>query len=207
MIKNILFDLGGVFIELTKDECVRRFEALGIHDASKMLDPYVQNGLFLDLERGKHTEESFTEELNKRYGVSLSPNDVREAIHGFLDNVQEYKFDYIANDLPEELRLILISNTNPFIWNMASEGLLLKNGRSIESYFEQSFVSFQMGLCKPERQIFERIIKNSNLRPEETLFIDDGPANTAMARQLGFITYCPDNGEDWRPILNKMLNR
>lgn len=60
-------------------------------------------------------------------------------------------------------------------------------------------------MCKPDRRFFDLIVKESGIRPEETLFIDDGPANTEVARKLGFVTFCPENGEDWRPILDKML--
>lgn len=207
MIKNILFDLGGVFIEHTRSICVSRFEELGIHDADELLDPYRQSGLFLGLESGKFTEKSFTDELNRTYQVHLTPDDIRYAIHGFVYQVQDYKFDFLEEGLPKEIHRLLISNTNPFIWNMAASGQLLKNGRNLESYFEKCYKSFEMGLCKPDRKIFEDIILDAGIRPEETLFIDDGPANTMMARQLGFVTYCPDNGEDWRPILEKMFNR
>lgn len=207
MIKNILFDLGGVFIEHTREVCVRRFEELGIHDADQMLDPYLQSGIFLDLERGVHTEESFTAELNRLYDVQLTPDQVRHAIHGFVNKVQDYKFDYLEEGLPEDIRLLLISNTNPFIWKMATEGQLLDNHRSLESYFDICYKSYEMKMCKPEKEIFKSIIKDSGIEASETLFIDDGPANTRMARTLGFVTYCPDNGEDWRPVLDKMLNR
>lgn len=205
MIKNLLFDLGGVFIEHTRAVCVERFEQLGVHDADNLLDPYRQSGLFLDLERGVHSEQSFAEELNKAYGLSLAPEQVRFAIHGFVHKIEDYKFDFIEQKLPKELRLLLVSNTNPYIWGMSQRGELLQNGRSFDSYFEKSYASFEMKLCKPEREIFERIIEDAQIKPEETLFIDDGPANTEMGRSLGFVTYCPDNGEDWRPVLEKML--
>lgn len=205
MIKNLLFDLGGVFIEHTRSVCVERFEHLGVYDADDLLDPYRQSGLFLDLERGEHTEQSFTDEINRVYGLSLTPDQIGYAIHGFVNKIQDYKFDFVEEVLSKDFRLLLVSNTNPFIWRKSQRGELLKSGRSFDSYFEKSYASFEMKLCKPERKIFEEIIKDAQILPEETLFIDDGPANTEMARALGFIAYCPDNGEDWRPVLEKLL--
>lgn len=205
MIKNLLFDLGGVFIELTRDEAVRRFEALGVHDANSLLDPYKQEGIFLGLESGKYNRHSFTQELNARYQLTLQPKDIEWALLGFVQNIQEYKFHFIETELPPHLRLLLISNTNPFVWEPAEQGLLLSNGRSFSSYFQHVTASFQVGHCKPELPIFHHVVEQTGIRPEETLFIDDGPANTALARQLGYITYCPENGEDWRPILRKMF--
>lgn len=206
MIKQILFDLGGVFIKHTRSICVQRFEALGIHDADALLDPYCQSGIFLDLESGVHTEESFTELVNQQYGLALEPRQIGHAIHGFVEQIEDYKFDYIEQ-LPEHIGKLLISNTNPFIWNYAESGQMLQNGRKVSSYFDHCYTSFEMQRCKPDPIIFEEIIEQSEIDPRETLFIDDGPNNTATARELGFITYCPDNGEDWTPLLTKMLMR
>ena len=206
MIKQILFDLGGVFIKHTRPECVRRFEALGIHDADALLDPYCQSGVFLALESGEHTEESFTHAVNELYDLCLEPEQIRHAINGFVEQVEDYKFDYIEQ-LPKSIGKLLISNTNPFIWGYAEEGKMLANGRTVSSYFDRCYTSFEMKRCKPDPVIFEEIIQSSEIDPRETLFIDDGPKNTATARQLGFITYCPDNGEDWTVPLSKMLMR
>ncbi|MDO5035540.1 MAG: HAD family phosphatase [Porphyromonas sp.] len=205
MIRNILFDLGGVFIELTREESIRRFELLGVHDAGALLDPYKQEGIFLALESGKYSKEGFTERVNKEYGLALKPEQIRHALEGFVVKMQDWKFDFIEQELPEEIHLLLVSNTNAFVWEEAEAGHLLKNGRPISSYFEHVTTSYEAGICKPERSIFEKIIEETKIRPEETLFIDDGPANTAVARSMGFVTYCPDNGEDWRPLLRKML--
>lgn len=205
MIKNILFDFGGVFVRLSREESVRRFKALGVHNAGELLDPYQQQGLFLKLEEGKYDKEGFTQALNNTYGLSLSLSEVRDALMGFLAEVQQYKFNYIRHNLPKGIRCIGVSNINPFIWEYARSGKMIDGGYSVDDFFEKVYTSYEHGICKPEKAFFELIIKDAKIRPEETLFIDDGPANTAIARELGFVTYCPENGEDWRPILDKML--
>lgn len=207
MIKNILFDFGGVFVKLSRDEAVRRLEKLGVHDADHMLDPYLQSGLFLELESGKYTEEEFTDKLNHLYKLELNKEQVRYALLGFLDEIQQEKFRYIRDEWPEGIRLLLVSNINPFVWNYAKSGDMIEGGHSIEDYFEKIFASYEVGICKPDRDIFELIIQQAEILPEETLFIDDGPANTQTAKEMGFVTYCPDNGEDWRPLLDKMFKR
>ncbi|WP_297718055.1 HAD family phosphatase [uncultured Porphyromonas sp.] len=205
MIKNILFDFGGVFVRLNREEAVRRFQALGVHDADELLDPYQQQGLFLKLEEGQYGKAEFTVTLNRTYGLDLSEGEVGHALMGFLEEVQQYKFRYIREELPKELRLLGISNINPFIWEYARSGEMIDGGYSVDDFFEKVYPSYEYGLCKPDKSFFDLIVKESDIRPEETLFIDDGPGNTAVARELGFVTYCPENGEDWRPILDKML--
>lgn len=205
MIKNLLFDLGGIFIKLTRDKSVAHFQSLGIHDAEEMLDPYCQSGLFLDLELGKYDSISFAEKLSEVYGLNISEEDVFKALLDFVRDVQPYKFDFIAEELPKDLRIFLISNTNDYVYKWANTSAFLPNGRSLDTYFEKVYASCKLGMCKPEIKLFEHIIKDSGINPEETLFIDDGPENVRVARSLGFVTYCPENGEDWTSVLRKMF--
>lgn len=205
MIKNLLFDLGGIFIRLTRDKSVAHFRSLGIHDADEMLDPYCQSGLFLDLELGRYDSVSFAEKLSEVYGRNISEEDVFRALLDFVREVQPYKFDFISEELPKNLRLFLISNTNDYVYKWANSPTFLPNGRPLDTYFEKVYASCKLGMCKPEIRLFEHIIKDAGIDPGETLFIDDGPENVCVARSLGFVTYCPENGEDWTSVLRKML--
>lgn len=205
MIKNILFDLGGVFIHLTREESVRRFVSLGIHDADEMLDPYKQSGYFLDLESGAYDEQEFTDLLNAHYRLSLTPEQIGWALRGFVPIIQEEKFHFVRQELSPHYRILLVSNTNPFVHRFAESADFLSTHEPLHAFFDRVYASYELKVCKPEPRIFDHIIADSGIRPEETLFVDDGPANVAMGRELGFVTYCPDNGEDWRPVLRKML--
>ncbi len=205
MIRNVLFDFGGVFVRLTKEICVSRFKKIGIHDADDLLDPYHQQGLFLRLEEGALDEDAFTSAINTTYGISVTPEEIKHALLGFVGNIQQEKFRYLKEDWPKGVRRFLVSNINPFIWSYARSGTMIDDGCSIDDYFDAIFTSYECKICKPNKSLFELIIRKTGIRPEETLFIDDGQANVAMARTLGFVTYCPDNGEDWRPIIDKML--
>lgn len=205
MIKNLLFDLGGIFIRLTRDKSVERFKALGVHDAHEMLDPYCQSGLFLDLELGRYDSVSFAQKLSEVYGLSISEQDVFDALLEFVRDVQPYKFDFISQELPKDLRLFLISNTNDYVYKWANSSDFLPHGRHLDSYFEKVYASYRLGMCKPEVNLFQHIIEDAGIDPRETLFIDDGPDNVRVARSLGFVTYCPENGEDWTPLLRKMF--
>ena len=94
-IKNIVFDLGGVIIDLDRDEPVRRLIEIGVKDADGLIDPYEQKGVFQDLETGKIGVEEFCRYLRKYTGKDLSYEDICWAWFGFIGGVPQYKLDYI----------------------------------------------------------------------------------------------------------------
>lgn len=205
MIKTIVFDLGGVLIHLNRDEAIRRFAALGIPDIEKMLDPYLQSGYFLQIEDGRMSQEEFRSALSALSGRELTHAEIAYAYMGFLEEVAAYKFDYI-DELRRHYAVHILSNTNPYVMEFAESADFLSSGRPLSSYCEQKFASCQLGMVKPHRGIFELMIERTGLVPSETLFVDDGPANVAMAEELGFVTYCPKNGEDWRAAIGEILD-
>lgn len=204
MIKTIVFDLGGVLIHLNKDEALRRFEALGVPNVAEMLDPYLQSGYFLMVEDGRLSKDEFRDALSKLAGKELSHEELSHAYMGFLLEVCAYKFDYI-DTLRDKYQIHILSNTNPYVMEFGESDKFLPNGRKLSSYCDKKFASCEMGMVKPHRGIFELMIKETGMKPEETLFLDDGPANVKMASELGFITYCPKNGEDWRAKVDEIL--
>ena len=80
-------------------------------------------------------------------------------------------------------------------------------GKPLSDYFDKLYLSYQIGVTKPDRQIFDFLIADTDILPSESLFIDDGAGNVQAARQLGFQTYCPRNGEDWRDALTVLLQK
>lgn len=205
MIKNILLDLGGVLITLNHDRAVERFEEIGVHDAGSLLDPYLQSGLFLQLESGHLTEEEFVTALRERYGEQVTAEAVEHALLGFFERIDDEKFDYVYEVLKPRYRLFCLSNTNPIVSHTTMSPDFLKSGRLLRDHFEKLYLSFEMKVCKPDPKIFEMILEDSGIRPEETLFLDDGAANTAAARELGFVTYRPENGADWREAIDRIV--
>lgn len=204
MIDTIVFDLGGVLAHLSHERAVRRFQSLGISEAPELLDPYLQKGSFLMVEDGRMSSEEFVEDLSLRAGRKLSYEEVSWAYLGFIVDVPQYKFDYI-DQLREEYKIYLLSNTNPFIMDYAESDRFLPNKRPLSSYIERKFASCQMGYVKPDERIFLEMISESGLEPEKTLFIDDGPRNIEVASRLGFVTYQAANFEDWRWPISQLL--
>jgi putative hydrolase of the HAD superfamily len=203
-IKNIVFDLGGVIIDLDHDCAVRRFKDLGISQAEALLNPYEQRGIFLDLENGKLDLPAFCRELSRYAGRNLSEEEVSYAWKGFIVEVPQYKLDYIAG-LRANYKVCLLSNTNPVIMGWARSSAFSAAGRPITDYFDKIYASYEVGITKPDRRIFELMLKSNVFLPSETLFVDDGEKNVAMGKSLGLLTYKPENKEDWRNALTSIL--
>lgn len=204
MIKNIVFDLGGVLIHLNREESLKRFQALGIPGVEQMLDPYLQSGYFLMVEDGRMTKDEFRDALSGLAERPISHGDIEYAYMGFLLEVCAYKFDYI-DSLRKHYHIYILSNTNPYVMEFGESDQFLPNGRKLSSYCDRKFASCEIGLVKPDRRFFEYMIAETGLKPEETLFLDDGPANIRTAQEMGFVTYCPANGEDWRGQVERIL--
>lgn len=205
-IKTLLFDLGGVLIHLNRDESVRRFVEMGVSDANEMLDPYLQSGLFLQLEDGRLSAEDFRQALSQKCGKALTHEQIMWGLRGFLEEVPAYKFAYLETLRPD-YKVYIISNTNPYILEFVSSAEFLPNHKTLAEHVDGIFASCEMKMVKPDPRIFTYMPEVAGFDPAEALFIDDGPANVEMAAKMGYQTYCPANYFDWRQTLDEMLGR
>lgn len=203
-LRNIVFDLGGVIIDLDRDQAVRRFEEIGVSDAEQLIDAYEQKGVFLELENGTIGVDEFCTKLSDHVGRFLSFQDIEWAWMGFIIDIPQYKLDYILK-LREHYKVYLLSNTNPIIQGWARSESFTSAGFPITAYFDKMYTSYELGITKPSQKIFELMIKDSNMIPSETLFVDDGKSNIEIAQKLGFKTYMPENKEDWRDAIDTFI--
>lgn len=206
VIKNIVFDLGGVIMTLDPAEALRRFKALGLSDAERYLDAYTQSGIFGNLEEGKITAEDFRSKLSSLTGHELTFDECKHAWLGYRKDVPQRNLDLLKELRAKGYRLILLSNTNPFMMDWALSSEFDGKGSSLNDYFDALYLSYRLGIMKPAPDFFRQVLDNENILPEETLFVDDGPRNVEAAGKLGLITMCPDNGSDWTGELRSLLH-
>ena len=208
MIRNIAFDFGGVIVDLDRERAVQAFIRLGLKDADRILDKYHQTGIFQELEEGKLSEESFREKLSRLCGRPLEREEVRQAWLGFVSGMDTRKLDYIAQLRERGYRTYLLSNTNPYLMDYwARTPQFTPQGNSIDTYFDKLYLSFEMGCMKPNAEIFFQMIEDAQIRPEETLFIDDSVSNIATGKAAGLQTFQPENASDWRGQVEALLER
>lgn len=206
--RHLIFDFGGVFVQLNRNRAVQAFRDLGLCEADSLLDSYLQRGIFLDLETGRISAEVYLAELSRLCGKELSYEEVEQAWLAFMDPVSLPLLDYIAS-LRDSYRICLLSNTNPFIMNWARSSRFSKAGLPLDAYCDRLFLSYQMGCVKPDPQIFEKMIREENIIPEESVFIDDSETNLLSSKRFGFQTFCPkpEEGAGWISRFSEFLNK
>ena len=166
-------------------------------DAEQRLNAYTQEGIFGDLEGGKIDAETFRQELSKLMGREATHEECAYAWQGYAKEVPARNLDALMRLRQEGYRLILLSNTNPYMMEWVNSSAFDGRGHSIDYYFDAMYLSYQMKLMKPSEEIFRRVLMSEQIAPSECLFIDDGPRNVAAASQIGIRTFCPENGADW----------
>lgn len=205
MIKTIIFDLGGVVIALDFEGAIRRFEEIGVKDARQILDPYKQMGFFGDLEGGKITADEFKRKLSIHAGHDVTDEECIYACTGFVGDVPQRNLDALRKLRGEGYRLLLLSNTNPFIMMWAMSPEFDGCGHALRDYFDACYLSYECKLMKPSEEIFQMVLEKENINAEETIFIDDSELNVAAASALGIHIMCPKNNADWTGELFETL--
>lgn len=204
-IKNIVFDFGGVLVDLDRERCISAFENLGV-SVRDALGQYVQSGVFSDLELGEIDAEEFCDALRQIAGRPDIPDrKIIDAWNEFLVGIPRERLECLAG-LKKNYRLFLLSNTNRIHWTLATNDLFLYRGRTVDYYFDQVFLSYKMGLAKPDRRIFGQALKEAKIKPEETLYIDDSAENCEAAAKEGMRTFNSTKAGDWMEIFSATAN-
>lgn len=203
MIKNMIFDLGGVVVKINADEAKRRFRTLGI-DADYYLDPYGQKGFCLECENGTIDAEEFCERLSQEIDRPVSYSEAEHCWLGFIEDVPVERL----RDL-EQLRKVytvnLLSNTNPFVTEWMDRPSLSCDGKPLSAYFDHLFLSYRMKMYKPDAEIFLKALEIGGFKPEETIFIDDSLRNVEAARACGMHGLHVPSNTPWLPQLRAFL--
>lgn len=196
MIKNLLFDLGGVIMDIRRENCIESFRRIGMEDPGKFLGEYVQAGPFGDLESGKITPAQFREALREWLPEGTSDSEIDRAFGDFLTGIPVGRLHQLEQ-LRGKYRIYLLSNTNPIMWHDGIDREFRKDGHDINHYFDGLQTSFEAGCMKPDPKIFKMVEERFGIAPEETVFLDDSAANTAIARELGFQTITVEPGTEF----------
>ncbi|KAA6351996.1 HAD family phosphatase [termite gut metagenome] len=195
-IKNLLIDFGGVLINLERQTCLNNFKNIGIEDIECFIDPYRQQGAFMQLEKGLITPSEFRNELRQLAKKPVTDEQIDAAWNSFLADIPTEKLNLLLQ-LREKYKVYLVSNTNLIHWEWACRNVFPYTYFRMENYFEKLYLSFEMHLAKPEIEIFRKIIEETAIIPQETLFIDDAEANCKTAQSLGINTYLAKAKENW----------
>lgn len=192
-IKNIIFDLGGVVIDLDRSRAVHALEGLGVKDADILLGQYEQKGPFLLLETGKMTPAQFFDHIAGLCRPQTTCVEIQDAFERFLISIPVRRLEALRRLRRRGYRLFVLSNTNPVMYNHWIDLAFRQEGLTINDYFDGIVTSYQERVCKPSPLIFEALLKRYGLEPSATLMLDDSEANCATARSLGLEAIRIDN--------------
>lgn len=198
-IKNIIFDLGGVLVDLDRDACIEEFRKLGFPQADEMLNTYRQKGVFKELEMGTVSPQDLYKYIEGIVGRAIEPEKIDQALYAFLVDLPVYKLQMLL-DLRKDYKVFMLSNTNAIMMPFMEQTFFKQQGLSIGNYFDRLFLSYEMGMLKPDAEIFETLLSQAGIEAHETLFVDDAEPNIESALSLGFRTYLPAQREDFRHI-------
>lgn len=184
-IKNIIFDLGGVVIDLQRRMAVDALDRLGLKDASALLGEYEQKGPFLMLETGEISASELYDILLPHCKKGTTCTDIQDAFEEFLKDLPVERLRMIEKLRERGYKLYVLSNTNPIMYHHWIDNAFRKDGKTINDYFDGIVTSFQERMCKPNPTIFQTVVDRFKLKPEETLMLDDSEANVKAARSIG----------------------
>ena len=187
--KNIIFDLGGVLLDIDYQKTIDAFKNLGIENFEEMFSQFKADELFEKLETGHVVEVDFYAAIKERTGMQLSNDEIDNAWNALFLNFRTKSLE-VLEKLSEDYKLYLLSNTNTIHLKYFKTLFTKETGKPLlDAYFIKAWYSNEVGLRKPGAAIFEFILQDENLTAEDTLFIDDTLINIETAQQLGFKTH------------------
>ena len=206
-IRNLLFDMGGVIINLSIDRSKEAFRELGLENPDELLNAYVQKGAFARLESGAIAPQEFFDEIRsvlpEKCRTAATNEVIEEAFSKFLLGLPVDRLRAL-HDLSAKYNVCLLSNTNAIMWHGKIAALFRQDSHDLDYYFPGGVVaSFEAKSMKPDKEIFIYAEKHLDIKSEETLFLDDGPANIMAARQLGFKALLVKPATDFMNLLSE----
>lgn len=200
MIKNLLFDLGGVIMNIRREDCVSAFKAIGMADADKYLGEYSQAGPFKGIEDGSYTIDRFHEEIRKLIPQEVSDEAIDTAFGKFLTGIPVERLRELEK-LHRRFGIYMLSNTNPIMWADGIDRNFRKDGHDVDYYFDGIVKGYEAGAMKPDPAIFRTVIERLGIKPDETVFFDDSEKNLEAAREFGFHSILVKPGDEFMQLL------
>lgn len=184
----MLFDLGGVIMDIERLNAVNALREIGMRHPEELLGDYGQKGPFLALERGEITPEEFRQQLRAYIDGDVTDEQIDAAFCRFLTGIPVERLRALEELRGRGFKVYMLSNTNALMWHRFILPEFKKDGKDLGAYFDGVVTSFEVKAYKPEPAIFEAVIERLGIKPEETLFFDDSQANLDGAKPFGFHT-------------------
>lgn len=197
-IKTLIFDFGGVLYAIDQQRTLEKWLALS--KSPERVREFVREDIFerefAQLEKGEITPDQFRRFLRERFALKSTDEEIDDGWNATLIGLREESIPLVKS-LKKKYRLLLLSNTNQIHYHHFEPQC-----RSLFSLFDKRYLSFEMGLRKPDREIFEAVIRDKNLIPEEAVLIDDSPENLVAPSELGILTYLAERNQSLEKLVD-----
>lgn len=187
MVKNIIFDLGGVLLNLELERTRIAFQRLGMENFDTLYSQSKQIGLFDLFDCGKISSDEFRSVLKTHLPASTSDKEIDFAWNAMLLDLPKERLDLLRK-LGKKYRLFLLSNTNEI--HVAAFSTYLQSAFGItdfSDYFERWYYSCDIGKRKPNAEVFDFVLRENKLIASETLFVDDSLQHVEGAKNRGMV--------------------
>lgn len=184
----VIFDYGGVIINIDYQATLKALKRLGVKDIDEMYSQASQTNLFSDFETGKISAQYFINQLLTYAPIGTSPNQIVHAWNAMILDVPQESIDLLLKLKSEGVRIFLLSNTNSLHIDLANRRWDLVSSEAPEAVFEKVYYSHEVKLRKPNVEIFNLVCDENSLDVQNTLFIDDSIQHIEGAKKVGLTT-------------------
>ncbi|MBA4241355.1 MAG: hypothetical protein C0448_11550 [Sphingobacteriaceae bacterium] len=203
-IKNIVFDLGGVIINLDIPRTISEFNKLSTKPFESIYTQLQQSPIFDLFDKGQISESDFFLQLKDHLKEGVTDTQMKEAWNAMLLDFPIHRLQLLSA-LKSNYRVFLLSNTNETHIAQLESDLYKKHGyRNLEPFFEKVYYSCRIGMRKPDSEIFEFVLNQNNLNAHETIFIDDSPQHVAGAIKTGIQSYLLPRYKDVSDVITQL---
>lgn len=184
-IKNVIFDLGGVLLNIDYHLTIQAFVDIGMSNFQELFTQAQQSELFDKIEVGEISSDEFLAEIKALMPSYVSEVAIRTAWNAMLLDLPSERLDFLLA-VKEKYNTALLSNTNSIhLESFYKELKKVHNLKSLDDYFHKVYFSCDLGMRKPNPEIFLRVCELEGFNPSETLFIDDTIQHVEGAKQAG----------------------
>ncbi len=203
-IRNIIFDLGGVLLNIDPMKTIDAFGKLGMEQLVGDKGLTYDHDIFYMMEQGKITPDEFREGVLALLPLRVSYQQVDDAWTAMLLDFPTIRVELLKS-LRKDFGIYLFSNTNAIHVERFHSNFRNQHGFEVSALFEQDFYSNEIGYRKPSPESFQEIIRLSGINPEESLFIDDSLPNVESAIACGLKGYWLEPGQKVEEIFREYL--
>lgn len=188
-IKNIIFDLGGVIININPKLTIQALKQLGIYQSDRLFTDLNASCALHKLELGKWSNYEFLSYLKQHSNKEITFHQITEAWNAMLLDIPAERIELLLH-LKKNYKIFLLSNTNDIHYKYFQKTFLsATKGVSFQNFFDKAYFSFEIKLRKPSIDVFKYVLNDQNIKAQETLFIDDSIENIETAKMLNLTTH------------------